>query len=400
VDVVGDTAVIGAFGADCSEGFDCGAVYIFTRSETGWVQQAKLTASDAAGSDFFGSAIAIDGETIIVGAAGVDCPPAEDCGAAYIFTHNETGWSQQAKLTATDGTWSDFFGSAVAIEGDTAIVGAYGVNCADGTTECGAAYLFTRTGSEWSQQARLAAASPAADDMFGWAVDIEAETAIIGAPGDDCCGAAYIFTGSGSNWSQQARLTAADGAVDDQFGTTVAIEGDTVVVGAPGSGCAAGAACGASYLFTGNAANWDQHAKLTAGDATADDRFGTAVAFAGDMVVVGAPGAWCVAGPTCGAAYVFTLNDEGTSQQAIASIVADVQSLVDSGALNQGQASGLINKLNQAIARLDQAKPELARNRLQAFVQQVNAFVAAGVLTAAEGQPLIDAAGEVIASLE
>jgi hypothetical protein len=396
LDLAGDTAVIGAFGADCSEGFDCGAAYIFTHSDTGWTQQAKVIASDAAYATFFGSAVAIDGDTILVGAPGSDCAAGEDCGAVYVFTRTDSGWVEQAKLTAANAAGSDFFGSAIALDGTTIVVGAYGVNCAAGT-ECGAAYLFTGSGSNWSEQGQLVASDVTVDDQFGSAVAIEGGTAVVGARGSGCCGAAYVFTGSGASWSQQAKLTAADTTGDDYLGVSVALSGDTIVVGASRHDCPAGSNCGAAYLFSG--AGWNEQTKLTAADPDGEGELGAAVAIDEAAVVVGAPGTTCAAGPACGAVYLFSDADPGSSQEAIAAIASDVQTLIDAGALHPGQGNALLNKLNQAITKLDQGHPQTAANQLQAFINQVNAFIAAGLLAPAEGQPLIEAANEVIASL-
>ena len=185
-------------------------------------QVAKLTASDKQNGDNLGYSVAIDGNTAIVGAYSEDTG-GSDAGAAYIFTRTGSTWSQQAKLQAGDKQGSDYFGRAVGIDGNTAIVGAYGEDT--GGSNAGAAYIFTRTGSTWSQQAKIQAGDKAGSDLFGYAVGIDGNTAIVGAYGENtggsAAGAAYIFTRTGSTWSQQAKIQAGDKAQNDYFGVAV-----------------------------------------------------------------------------------------------------------------------------------------------------------------------------------
>jgi prepilin-type N-terminal cleavage/methylation domain-containing protein len=155
-----------------------------------------------------------------------------------------------AKILASDGVAGDFFGDSVAISGDTAVIGARGDD--DAGSASGSAYIFTRSGSSWTQQAKLTASDAAASDNFGWSVAVAGDTAVIAAPRDDSSGidsgSAYIFTRSGSTWTEQAELTASDGAADDRFGDSVAIFDGTVVIGAV-SDDDAGISSGSAYLF-------------------------------------------------------------------------------------------------------------------------------------------------------
>ena len=149
-------------------------------------------------------------------------------GSAYIFTRSGTTWTQQAKLIASDGATNDWFGIGVAIAGDTAIVGSYFDDVGTNVDQ-GSAYVFVRSGTTWKQQARLTSADGAASDGFGLSVSISGDTAVVGAYNDDIGsnadqGSAYVFTRSGTNWTQQAKLTAADGAAVDWFGYAVMIE--------------------------------------------------------------------------------------------------------------------------------------------------------------------------------
>jgi hypothetical protein len=212
---------------------------VFTGSGSTWTQRAKLTAANAAANDLFGLSAAISGSTAVLGAPGKNSLT----GAAYVYTGSGGSWTQQAKLTAADGFTGDYFGGSVALSGSTTVVGAP----LKGTND-GAAYVFTASGSTWTQQAELTAADAAAGDEFGISAAISGSTAMIGANGKNTgTGAAYVFTGSGATWPQQAELTAADAATGDEFGVSVAISGSTAVVGANGKNTGTGAA----YVFAG-----------------------------------------------------------------------------------------------------------------------------------------------------
>ena len=305
VAIDGDTAVIGAR-YDDDGGSDSGSAYVFTRSGTTWSQQAKLTASDAAAFDLFGSSVGIDGDTAVIGAWNDD-DVASDSGSAYVFTRSGTTWSQQAKLTASDAAAGDLFGVSVAIDGDTAVIGAYRDD--DAGSSSGSAYVFTRSGTTWSQQVKLTASDAASSDFFGWSVGIDGDTAVIGARRNDDAGSdsgsAYVFTRSVTTWSEQAKLTAIDAAAGDRFGVTVAIDGDTAVIGATGD-ADHGILTGSAYVFTRSGTTWSEQAKLTASDAAEFDFFGGSVGIDGDSVVIGArlnDGA----GSESGSAYVFDL---------------------------------------------------------------------------------------------
>jgi hypothetical protein len=170
-----------------------------------------------------------------VGAHRADIDGHADQGAAYVFTRSGSSWSQQAKLVAGDGAAEDWFGYSVALDGNTAVVGALGADI-DGNVDQGAAYVFTHSGSTWSEQAKLTTADGAAADFFGWSVALEGDTALVGAPDADVEGSAhqgavYVFVHSGTDWSEQDKLTAGDGTTYDAFGVSAALDGDTALVG-------------------------------------------------------------------------------------------------------------------------------------------------------------------------
>jgi hypothetical protein len=305
----GDIAVIGARHDD-DKGVDSGSAYVFTRSGTAWSHQAKLTASDGAAGDEFGYSVAISGDTAVIGAPRDD-DKSDDSGSAYVFTRSGSTWSQQAKLDATDGAAGDVFGISVAISGDTVVIGA---DLADEKgSNSGAAYVFSRSGNTWSQHVKLTADDGAAGDLFGIRVTLSGDTAVIGAARDDDkgdeSGAAYVFIRSGIEWVQQAKLSATDGVANDRFGTRVAIYGNTAVIGAI-LGDATSNKSGSAYVFTrsGSSGSWSEQAKLAASDGAADDVFGWSVALYGDTVMIGAPTSIIALPGGTGSAYVFEIS--------------------------------------------------------------------------------------------
>ena len=350
--ISGDTLVVGAPWESSSavgvNGDDTdnsspgsGAVYVFTRSGSTWTQQAYLKASRNNSSQQFGHSVAYDGNTIVVGApyepssaTGINGDEtdmsADQAGAAYIFTGSGSSWTQQAYVKASNTEAYDMFGMTVGISGDTVVVGATGEgssatgvdgNQADNAlVNAGAAYVFTRSDTTWTQQAYLKASNPDNDDEFAGAISISADTIAIGALGEDSdatgingdqasessdgAGAVYIFTRSGSTWSQQAYVKASNtttGGVNGYFGNSVAILGNRLAVGANVEASSAtgidgnqtntaAPASGAVYLFTWDGSNWIQQNYLKASNTNQLDQFGSSVALTTDTVVVGAMG--------------------------------------------------------------------------------------------------------------
>jgi len=285
VAIRGDTILVGAWGKNSNRG----AVYVFVQRGARWTQQAKIAAGDGAAGDHFGSAIALVGDTALVGAPGT----AGYTGAVYVFVRSGGRWIQQAKLTAHDATGKDWFGRAVALGGDTALVGAWYQN-----SGAGAAYVFERHGTRWAEEARLSATNGQTEDYFGTSVAISGGIALVGAGfqhGET--GAVYVFMREGTRWIQRAQVTASDGVSGDIFGSFVALNGDTALIGAAGKASYTGAA----YIFVRTATRWAQTAKLMAGDAAPKDWFGRSAALSGDTALVGA---W-YQGKGAGAAYVF-----------------------------------------------------------------------------------------------
>ena len=348
VAVDGDTVVVGASWEDSIEtgtagtgadnsATDSGAAYVFVRSGDAWSQQAYLKASNTDAYDQFGHSVAVAGDTIVVGArheesnaTGVNGNEADDSaswsGAAYVFVRSGGVWSQEAYLKASNTDAGDYFGCAVAVDGDTVVVGArYESSSATGVNgneadnsamESGAVYVFVRSGDAWSQQAYLKASNTDAYDQFGHSVAVAGDTIVVGArheesnatgvngnEADDSAswsGAAYVFVRSGGVWSQEAYLKASNTDAGDYFGRAVAVAGDTIVVGAncedssetgtTGTGGNNSAPdSGAAYVFVRSGGVWSQEGYLKASNTDADDLFGGVIAVAGDTIVVGAP---------------------------------------------------------------------------------------------------------------
>ena len=290
------------------------SAYIFVRSGTTWSQEAKLLASDGAVGESFGASVALssDGNTALVGS--------DD--SAYAFVRSRTTWSQQAQLLGADGA---AVGASVALsaDGNTALLGAPG-DTVGGNSGQGSAYIFIRSGTTWSQQAKLLASDGAVGERFGASVALSADgnTALVGAyatfPGTQ--GSVYALVRSGTTWSQQAKLLASDGAVQDQFGCSLALsdDGNTALVGAYKIIIGSNTDQGAAYAFVRSGTTWSQQAKVLASDGAAGDYFGLSVSLSadGNIALVGAPDDTADSNTMQGSAYFFVRSGTTWSQQA------------------------------------------------------------------------------------
>jgi len=348
-----DTALIGVPFDNTASGTDAGSAYIFSRSGSTWYQQAKLTSADAAAGDIFGSSVSLSNNTALISAPYDNTPAGTYTGSAYVFTRSGTIWSQQSKFMSADATTGDFFGSSVAISGDTALIGAFRDDTAAGT-DSGSAYVFTRSGTTWSQQAKLTAGDGVSYSDFGTSVSLSGNTALIGAYytgsyffAEDVVGSAYVFTRSGNTWSQQAKLTAGDGALYNSFGLSVALDADTALVSAYQDDTPAGTSTGSAYIFTRSGTTWSQQAKLMATDAVSGNKFGFSVALSDNTALVSAPHNSTAAGTSAGSAYVFSRSGSTWSQQT--KLTADDGSADD----NFGQSVALYGDTAIVSAALD-----------------------------------------------
>ncbi len=367
--------VIGGNQAD-NTAASAGAVYVYIRSGTTWVQQAYIKASNAEAGDQFGISVALsgDGSTLAVGATGessavngIDGNQADNsapsAGAVYVFTRDvvTSVWSQQAYVKASNTGVADNFGSSVALSGDgsTLAVGAIGED--NSAAESGAVYVYTRSGTTWTQQANVKASNAGALDLFGFSVALSSDgnTLAVGAPGEasggieadnsaPSAGAVYVYLRSGTTWTQEAYVKASNPGTGDQFGFAVALSdnGNTLAVGATGEGSAltgvtpgivaettagnAAPGAGAVYVLTRSAGLWSQQAYVKASNTGAVDLFGASVSLSGDgnILAVGAIGESSAAvgiggnqtdnsAADAGAVYVFTRSIAATwTQQA------------------------------------------------------------------------------------
>jgi len=313
----GTTAVVGAFFDQNTNGLRAGSAYVFSQDGT-WQQQAKLVPEDGDSGDRFGYSVAVsgDGSTVLVGAHRDGNPNGDDAGSAYVFSRTTGTWRQQAKLAADDGHPNDDFGYSVAVsaDGTTAIVGARRDEAPNGS-RAGSAYIFSRKGDGWQQQAELVPRNGNNNDQFGVSVALSADgsTTIVGAPRDTVSdgrqGSASVFSQTGGTWQKQAKLTPNDeGGGNSGRSVSLTADGTTATVGAwrhrdpNGSG-----AVGSAHVFSQSGGAWRQQTTLTPNDGDAGDRFGWSVAVSpdGSTTVVGAFLSENSNGSSAGSVYVF-----------------------------------------------------------------------------------------------
>jgi len=301
ISISGDTIVVGASGDDYSQG----SAYVFRYEGSSWTQEAKLVASDGAAPDNFGCSVAINGDTIVVGAFGKN----DFTGVAYVYRHGSTGWAEEATLTPVDGVPGDLFGMSVSMSGNKIVVGSPYGDANDLAPDSGAAYVFRRDGAVWTQEAKLVAGDPDFYDSFGASVSISGSKVVVGAPSDDASvGSAYVFKYDGIAWIQEAKLVASGPPESDRFGASVSISGNRIVIGVPEDDDK-GENSGSAYVFKFDGTRWGEEIKLTASDGASYDYFGPSISISENTIVIGATGATGDEEGT-GAAYVFTLEEE------------------------------------------------------------------------------------------
>ena len=287
--ISGDAVVVGAPG----EGVGKGSAYVFKRTATGWAQDVKLVASDGASGDWFGDSIAFSGDAVVVRTEG----------SAYIFQRTATGWLQNAKLLISDANTYFAYDNSVAISGDVVIVGAPGED-----VQKGSAYVFKRTATGWVQDVKLVASDGTAGDWFGACVAVDGDTAVVGAFGSaDGLGAAYVFRHATTGWYQETKLFANDSVNGDWFGGAVAICQDVVVIGASATG-AGPLSTGFAYVFRRTSSGWTRECKLIPSDPSAGQQFGESVAISRETIIVGAPNK---GNEGTGSTYVFEHGNTG-----------------------------------------------------------------------------------------
>jgi K319-like protein/FG-GAP repeat protein len=367
----GNTLAVGAVDPSCATGIngnqsnsDCpgaGAVYVFTRTDSTWSQQAYLKASNANAGDEFGGSVSLSGDTLVVGAVEEDsCArgingdqtsnTCQQSGAVYVFTRTGSTWSQQAyvKPSNTDPSNAMFFGTTVSLSGNTLAVGAWlerscatGINGNQVDTGCvqsGAAYIFTRNDNVWTQQAYVKASNTRSLDGFGITVALDDNTLAVGATGEGGAGAVYVFTRTAGVWTQQAYVKGSNSSPGDEFGLGLALKDDTLIVGARfEDSCATGIngnqaddGCleeGAVYIFSRTNNLWSQvaYVKRIAPGPQPASNFGSTLAFDGTTLAVSDFDSNCARGfnPSpgtndcghSGAVYLFTRTENSWAQR-------------------------------------------------------------------------------------
>ena len=360
-------------------GFGAGAAYIYSRTAGVWGGQTQLHASDRVGGDQFGTAVAVNGNWVAVGAPDEEFSTlTPSSGSVYLYEWNGTAWGggplagprTQTQKISGFALSNEHFGCAVALDGDTLVVGADQFFTAQ---RFGSARVYRRVGSLWSLEATLTAFDASTDDVFGHAVAINGNTVIIGAPrivtsptATDT-GSAYVFTRSGTTWSFEAKLQANDGGAGDLFGRAVALRGDVAVIGAESHDLLSPLApnAGAAYVYTRSGSVWTQSQKLTASDAFDDNAFGNSVAISNDVIAVGS----YMDGSQTGSVYLFAST--GSSWTEVTKVFA-----TDANGLDQcsrdSLAIGVDNTLVVGAAGHEGDAFDFDDNRGAAFIFDVN----------------------------
>lgn len=302
-----DTLVVGSSRANTSRG----RANVYVRSGGTWTHQVQL--EDAAGHsyDYFGRSVALDGDTIVVGAPYAYSTYYTDAGAAYVYVRSGTTWSLQSKIDPNNAQ----FGTKVAISGDTALISG---NYSDSTQTIGRVWVYVRSGAQWNQQAVLTASDGALNNRFGKALAIQGDTAIIGAWSADTgagsmAGKAYVFTRSGGTWTEAAKLTGSKSGYATYFGSALALDGDTALIGEPGYDVVPSDAYedGAAYVFKKVGGTWTESKFLTTSKTNQAGYFGSAVALDGDVALIGPKAGSVIESTEATSAYVFQRGPSG-----------------------------------------------------------------------------------------
>lgn len=303
VSLGGDRALVGAFARD---GFR-GAAYVFVRSGDSWTQEQQLVASDGAEGDNFGWSVSLSGDRALVSAFARDSAR----GTAYVFVLNDGSWTEEKKLEASDGIANDQLGYSLSLAGNRALLGAPGRGASRG-----AAYVFVESDGSWTEEKKLEASDGVESDNFGQSVSLAADRALVGAYWNESLrGAAYVFARDGSSWSEEKKLLASDGDNGDRFGGSTSLGADRALIGAYGNNDVGGAA----YVFTLEGGSWSEQQRLAVDTGAGADLFGWSVSLGAERVLIGAP----FDDNLRGAAYVFSL---GLANGALCSANADCAS--------------------------------------------------------------------------
>ena len=340
VAICGDFLAVGAR-LDDDNGGSSGSAYVFERIGSQWLQIDKLTPSDAADDDQFGNAIAIsctpDGVRIAV-AARQNGDFGTASGSAYVFRHDGDRWIEEAKLLASDGQAWDLFGFSIAMSGDRVVVGARATSfVGDGL---GAAYVYTRDGFKWTEEAILSASDEDEADFFGYSVSVNGDLIGVGASNDEengsTTGAAYLYRFDGKSWAEEQKLAQSDPTPSAGLGFSIFVQDDTVLVGAWQAEVGDIMFAGAAYLFKYTGVAWQETAKLTSDTPAQGEQFGRVLALSGAYAVIGEPfdddG-----GDAAGAVYGFGVQGDCDDNGAV-----DICEIVNNPGLD-GDGNGILD---------------------------------------------------------
>lgn len=304
VSVSGDTMIGGAPG-DADNGFFAGGAYVYVRTNGAWSLEQHLLASDGAIANHFGFTVDLEGDTAVVGAP-LDDDNGSQSGSVYIFNRSGGVWTEAQTIVPADGAAGDWFGYPVVLEGNTLLIGAFHDD--PHGYEAGSAYVYILSGGAWTFQQKLSAPDCTLQCAFGASLALLGDTALVGAAGDDVTsensGSAYVFTRAGGVWTPEQKLVPSDPGMFDNFGVSVALSLDTAVIGS-NQDDDKGTNAGAAYVFTRAGASWTQAQKLFAGDASELNYFGQGMSMSGDTLAIGASSN-PTAAPSGGAGYIFT----------------------------------------------------------------------------------------------
>ncbi|MBI3834675.1 MAG: FG-GAP repeat protein [Planctomycetes bacterium] len=297
--ISGDYVVVGDH-ANPENGTDAGAADIFHRVGSNWQYLTRIIGSDVGFESTFGLTLAIDGDWMVVGAPQHPFGSAGK-GSAYIYQLQGNAWVERQKLE-TGGTQDELFADTLAMSGDAIVIGAPVQDVLTGRV-----YVYRRSGDQWLPEASFIGNDTVSGDYFGQIVAVSGDRLVVGENLPGVVGSAYVFHYDGSNWTQEAKLTASDGVASDLFGDAVTIDGNFIAVGARADSDG-GTNSGSAYVFRLAQGQWTQEAKLTASDARANDGFGASLGLRGPWLLIGSQ--------TKGAIYLFENNLGTWSQQS------------------------------------------------------------------------------------
>ncbi len=373
----GTRMAVGAYRAKVGSNDSQGKVYIYDFDGTNWNETAVLTADDGIASDLFGWSVSLSGDRIAVGSHWANVGTNIYQGAAYIFDLNGGTWTQTQKLTADDGAPFDQFSNALSLDGNRLIIGARNADPNNTPTNYqGVAYVFDLSGGAWNQSAKLVASDGAADAEFGHSVSLDGDRIVVGAPSTNVGnnisqGQVYVYDLNGANWDETAKLTATGGWL---FGSSVSLDGNRLAVGDRFAKVGSNLKQGIAHIFDLSGTTWNESAKLTASDGSEKDSFGMAISLEGDRVAVGAHNADANGDVDRGETYVFDLS--GTTWSETKFMASDgtkgdeygINVAVDGDVLAVGAWSAVVNGNNSQGAVYVYGKPVPATYNIEVEV--------------------------------